>query len=60
MLGLGLAVTLVAFALGVLTLPDWTNPTKSDYDQAAILILGGIVLAGAGYAWVAWRIRRSR
>jgi drug/metabolite transporter (DMT)-like permease len=60
LLGLGLAAAIVAIAVGALTLPDWTNPTKRDYGQSAVFIVAGIVLAAAGYVWVAWRIRRAR
>ena len=58
--GLVPAVAAAALALGALHLPDWTNPKQSDYDQAAALIAAGIVLAAAGYAWFAWRMRRPR
>jgi hypothetical protein len=54
------AVAAIALAVGVLHVPDWVHAKQSDYDQAAVLELGAIVLAVAGYAWFAWRARRSR
>jgi hypothetical protein len=43
----------------VLTLPDWEHPSGRDYDQAAVLIFAGIVVAAVYGAWFAWRLRRD-
>ena len=59
-LGFGVALVGIASAVGALHLPDWVHDKQSDYDQAAVLVIGAIVIAAAGYMWFAWRIRPSR